>query len=66
MPSERTVRRLALLEGVRLSEADLESILAEFDEFDRALDELQAFAELAPFPFLPVQPYTQDVRHERD
>jgi len=57
MASERVARRLALLEGVSLSQADLESIVAEFEDFDRALRELEAFAEGVPWPSLPVQPY---------
>jgi hypothetical protein len=56
MAYERAARRLGLLEGLRLSAADLESIVAEFEEFDRALRELEAFAEDVPWPSLPVQP----------
>jgi hypothetical protein len=57
MASESAARRLGLLEGLRLSEADLESVVAEFEDFDRALRELEAFAEGVPWPSLPVQPY---------
>jgi hypothetical protein len=56
MASERAARRLGLLEGLRLSPADLESIVAEFEDFDRALRELEAFAEGVPWPSLPIQP----------
>jgi hypothetical protein len=55
MAYEGAARRLGLLEGLRLSPADLESIVAEFEEFDRALRELEAFAEDVPWPSLPVQ-----------
>ena len=55
MAYESAARRLGLLEGLRLSPADLESIVAEFEEFDRALRELEAFAEGVPWPSLPVQ-----------
>jgi hypothetical protein len=56
MTSERAARRLGLLEGLRLSPADLESVVAEFEDFDRALGELEAFAEGVPWPSLPIQP----------
>jgi len=59
MASERVARRLTLLEGLNLSQADLESIVAELEVFDRALQELEAFAEGVPWPSLPVQPYNQ-------
>jgi len=55
MADERAKRRLGLLEGLRLSQADIESIVAEFEDFDRALRELEAFAEDVPWPSLPVQ-----------
>ena len=57
MASERVARRLGLLEGLSLSQADLDSIIAEFEDFDRALRELEAFAEGAPWPSLPIQPF---------
>jgi hypothetical protein len=56
MASERAARRLGLLEGLSLSPVDLESIVAEFEDFDRALRELEAFAEGVPWPSLPIQP----------
>lgn len=56
MASGRAARRLGLLEGLSLSPVDLESIVAEFEDFDRALRELEAFAEGVPWPSLPIQP----------
>lgn len=56
MVSDRTTSRLVFLEEVRLSHADLESIVAELEEIDRALQEIEAFAEGMPWPWLPVQP----------
>ena len=56
MASERATRRLGLLEGLSLSEADLESIVAELEDFDRALKELEIFADGVAWPSLPVQP----------
>ncbi|MDH3443973.1 MAG: hypothetical protein OEN50_08635 [Deltaproteobacteria bacterium] len=59
MASERVARRLALLDGLSLSQADLESIVAELEVFDRALQELEAFAEGVRWTSLPVQPHNQ-------
>jgi hypothetical protein len=56
MAAEHITRRLALLDGLTLSQADIESIIAEFEDFDRALRELEAFAEGVPWPALPAQP----------
>jgi hypothetical protein len=56
MASERVARRLKLLEGLSLSQEDLQSIVAELEVFDRALQEIEAFAEGVPWPSLPVQP----------
>jgi len=36
--TDRVARRLALLEGVSLSPADLEAIVAEFEDFEKALE----------------------------
>jgi hypothetical protein len=66
MSSERITRRLALLEGLTLSPKDLESIAAELELFDRALQELEAFAEGVPWPSLPVQPTMREVKRDRD
>jgi poly-D-alanine transfer protein DltD len=60
MRDEHLARRLALLDGVELSEADLESVVREFEDFDRALAELAAFAAGVEFPSMPVQPSWPD------
>jgi hypothetical protein len=65
MVSEAVARRLALLQDVRLSEADLESITAEFGDFDAALRELEAFAADVEWPSLPMQPAAGEVQHDR-
>jgi aspartyl-tRNA(Asn)/glutamyl-tRNA(Gln) amidotransferase subunit A len=57
MASERLARRLALLQGLKLSQADLESITAELELFDGALQKLEAFSKGVAWPSLPVQPY---------
>ena len=59
MVSERVARRLALLDGLSLSQADLESIAAELEIFDRALQELEAFAEGVQWTSLPVPHHNQ-------
>ena len=66
MSYERVARRLALLEGLTLSPVDLESIVAELELFDRALQELEAFAEGVPWPSVPVQPCMHEVKRGRD
>src|SRR5579884_2306356 len=57
MTAEHAARRLALLDGVRLSAADLTSVLAEFEDFDRALAELAAFADGVAWPAAQIGPY---------
>ena len=59
MASEGVARRLALLDGLSLSQADLESIVAELEVFHRALQELEAFAEGVQWTSLPVPPANQ-------
>jgi hypothetical protein len=59
MASGPIAQRLAQLEGFSLSQADLELIASEFEDFDRALRELEQFAEAVPWPSLAVQPYTR-------
>jgi hypothetical protein len=66
MTSERVARRLALLEGLNLSQADRESIAAELELFDRVLPELEAFADGVSWPSLPVQPYAYEVKRGGD
>lgn len=56
MASRRISRRLALLEGLRLTHADLEIIVTELEDYERALQELETFAEGTSWPSLPVQP----------
>jgi hypothetical protein len=56
MTAEHLARRLAQLEGVTLPPGDLERIVAEWEQYERALVVLEAFAEASPWPALPVQP----------
>ena len=49
-------RRLALLEEVSLSKADLESIAAEIEDLERVVAELEEFGQVTPWISLQVQP----------
>src|SRR5262245_61507634 len=57
MTVDSVARRLALLAGVPLEADDLATVVAEFEDFDRALPELAAFASSMPWPAVQVQPY---------
>jgi hypothetical protein len=54
--TEKVAYRLALLDGVTLSTADLESITAEIEDFERVLTELEEFSQGIPWISLQVQP----------
>ncbi|MBI4492242.1 MAG: Asp-tRNA(Asn)/Glu-tRNA(Gln) amidotransferase subunit GatA [Chloroflexi bacterium] len=60
MAAERLASRLALLEGVQLSEADLDSIVAEIEAYDQVLAVLEPFAEDVSWLDLPVPPPTPE------
>ena len=62
MPTDTVSRRLALLDGVRLSEEDRADVVAELARFDDALATLRPFAEGTPWPALPVPPYWAESR----
>ena len=49
--SDKVAQRLALLEGVDLSKADLESIAAEIEDFERVVAELEEFGQEHPMDF---------------
>ena len=53
---EKIDHRLALLEGVSLSTADLEFIAAEIEDLERVLNELEEFSQGVPWISLQVQP----------
>jgi aspartyl-tRNA(Asn)/glutamyl-tRNA(Gln) amidotransferase subunit A len=55
MTAGTLARRLALLEGVPLNPGDLETLLAELEHYDRALAELNPFAEDTPWLATPAQ-----------
>lgn len=63
MPSESYSRRLAFLEGIDLEPSDREAIVAEFEDFDRVLAELEAFSEGVPWLAQQAQPPGPDAQH---
>jgi hypothetical protein len=48
-PREKSTRRLALLDGVDLSQAYLDAIAAEIEDLDRIVAELEEFAQSTPW-----------------
>ncbi|HWH80154.1 MAG TPA: hypothetical protein VNT76_22400 [Candidatus Binatus sp.] len=48
--------RLALLEGVEFSPADLEAIAAEVEDLQRVVAELDEFAQATPWISQQIQP----------
>lgn len=54
--TDKVAHRLALLEGVSLSPADLESIVSEIEELERVAAELEGFSQGTPWVALQVQP----------
>lgn len=65
MSSESIAKRLALLDGVSLTQADRDSIAAELAAFEAALAALEPLAEETPWLSLPVQPYASEGEHGR-
>ena len=54
--TDKVAARLALLEGVNISPADLETIANEIEDNQRIVAELEAFAQDTPWISLQVQP----------
>ena len=54
--ADKVAHRLALLEGVNLSKADLESITTEIKDLERVVAELEEFGQVTPWISLQVQP----------
>jgi hypothetical protein len=53
---DKVTHRLALLDGVDFSDADLESIAAEIEDLERIVAELEKFGEATPWISLQTQP----------
>ena len=54
--ADKVAHRLALLEGVNLSKADLESIATEIKDLERVVVELEEFGQDTPWISMQVQP----------
>ena len=57
--TDKVAHRLALLEGVNLSKADLESIATEIKDLERVVAELEEFGQSTPWISQQVQPAAQ-------
>ena len=53
---EKIAQRLALLQGVDFSPADLKSIVAEIEDLERIVAELEEFSRSTPWISLQSQP----------
>jgi hypothetical protein len=56
MDKEKLAQRLALLNGINLSPADLEWIAGEVEDLERVVAELEEFGQGTPWMDLQVQP----------
>ena len=54
-PTARVATRLALLEAVNLSQADLDAIVTDIQDLDRIVAELEEFAQATPWVSQQVQ-----------
>ena len=54
--TDKVSQRLALLDGVILSKADLESIATEIKDLERVVAELEEFGQSTPWISQQVQP----------
>jgi hypothetical protein len=53
---DKIAHRLALLEGVGLSTAELESVASEIEDFERIVGELEEFSQDTAWISLQAQP----------
>ena len=53
---DKIAHRLALMQGVEFSPAELESIAGEIEDLERVVAELEEFAQGTPWISLQVQP----------
>jgi hypothetical protein len=58
---DKLAHRLALLEGVSLSTAELESVVSEIEDFERILVELEEFSQDTAWISLQAQPTDKKV-----
>ena len=59
--TDRVAHRLALLEGMSFSPADLESIAAEIEDLEGIVAELEEFSQGTPWIAAQVQPADKKV-----
>jgi len=59
--TDKVAQRLALLEGISLSPADLEWIASEVDDLERVVAELEEFGQGTPWTAMQVQPADKKV-----
>ena len=59
--TDKVAHRLALLTGVNLSSADLESIVKEVEDNERVVAELEEFSQGSPWIALQTQPLAKKV-----
>ena len=57
-PADKISHRLALLDGVDLSQVYLDAITAEIEDLDRIVAELEEFAQGTPWVSQQLQPAT--------
>jgi hypothetical protein len=55
-PTDKVARRLALLDGVDLSQDYLGAIVTEIEDLDRIVEELEEFAQGTPWVSQQIQP----------
>lgn len=55
-PTQTVAHRLALLERVNLSQADLDAVVTEIQDLDRIIAELEEFAQATRWVSQQVQP----------
>jgi len=55
MDKEKLAQRLALLDGINLSPADLEWIASEVEDLERVVAELEEFSRDTPWTAMQVQ-----------
>jgi len=59
--TDKVAHRLALLEGVNFSNADLESIVAEVVDLERVVAELEEFGQDTPWISQQTQPANKKI-----
>jgi hypothetical protein len=61
-PTDKVAHRLALLDGVNLSQTYLDALVTEIEDLDRIVAELEEFAQGTPWVSQQLQPATSKAR----